>query len=116
MKATKVVVALLLLAAVVFVAASAPPEKHNHHGHNHHHHHHHDHDHHHHDEDEYVEYTHQSYLSKIGGSMVGASIGFLLFLLPFPCLFWNEGRSVRRDQALSEGNYSAIFKIDSALI
>jgi hypothetical protein len=112
MKATKLVVAVLLFAAVVFVAASAPPEKHNHHGHNHYHdHHHHDHDHHH-DEHEYVEYTHQSYLSKIGGSMVGASIGFLLFLLPFPCLFWNEGRSVRRDQALSEGA-SKVVSTDS---
>lgn len=111
MKATTLVVALLLFAAVIYAAASAPPERgHNHHhhghGHNHHHHHHHDDE-----EHEYIEYSHQSYLSKIGGSMVGASIGFLLFLLPFPCLFWNEGRSVRRTQALSEGIFCAIIKI-----
>ena len=101
-KYTYLTVAVLFFAAFVFVAASAPPQRHSHRHNNHHDHHH---------KDEYVEYAHQSYLEKIGGSVAGASIGFLLFLLPFPCLFWNEGRSVRRSQALNEGMKQEIFKI-----
>ncbi len=46
--------------------------------------------------------TTQSYFSRIGGSIKGIGIGVILFIVAFPLLFWNEGRSVRRYDTLKK--------------
>ncbi|GAA5506894.1 TMEM43 family protein [Novipirellula caenicola] len=50
-----------------------------------------------------TEVTHQSWFSRIVGSIKGIVIGGLLFLISFPLLFWNEGRAVRTAKGLKEG-------------
>lgn len=45
----------------------------------------------------------QSWLSRIGKSMVGLLIGLVLFVGAFPLLWWNEGRAVHRARSLAEG-------------
>tara|TARA_R110002073_G_scaffold261446_1_gene424315 strand:- start:4028 stop:5332 length:1305 start_codon:yes stop_codon:yes gene_type:complete len=47
--------------------------------------------------------THESWFSRIVGSIKGIVIGGLLFLISFPLLFWNEGRAVRTATGLKEG-------------
>jgi len=39
----------------------------------------------------------------LGGSIVGALIGFLLFVGSFPLEVWNEGHAVAAMKALAEG-------------
>jgi hypothetical protein len=51
----------------------------------------------------YTEVTQQSWFSRIGGAVKGVVVGFILFLLAFPLLFWNEGRAVKRQKTLEEG-------------
>ena len=58
--------------------------------------------------DEYTEVSEQSWFSRLGSSIKGIFIGLLLFIAAFPLLFWNEGRSVERTQALEEGVGSVI--------
>ena len=53
--------------------------------------------------DSYTEVSSQGWFSRIGGAIKGVIFGILLFLIAFPVLFWNEGRSVKRYQALKEG-------------
>ncbi len=45
----------------------------------------------------------QSWLSRIGGAIKGGLVGLCLFIVAFPLLFWNEGRSVRQYKTLLEG-------------
>ena len=45
-------------------------------------------------QDRFTEVTSQSWLSRIGGAIKGVLMGFVLFILAFPLLFWNEGRAV----------------------
>ena len=47
--------------------------------------------------------TRPSWLSRLGGSFKGIVFGMVLALLASWLLFWNEGRAVRRYQALAEG-------------
>jgi len=53
--------------------------------------------------DSYTEVTSQSWFSRIGDSLKGIIIGFIMFLVAFPWLFLNEGRAVRRYNALADG-------------
>jgi len=53
--------------------------------------------------DSYTKVTHQSWGSRLKGTLGGVVIGFILFIAAFPLLFWNEGNSIRRAQALEEG-------------
>jgi len=45
----------------------------------------------------------QSWFSRIGESIKSVLFGLVLFLVAFPVLYWNEGRSVRTARSLSEG-------------
>ncbi len=51
----------------------------------------------------YTEITHESWWSRIKRSFGNILIGFILFLVAFPLLFWNEGRAIYRAQTLEEG-------------
>lgn len=50
-----------------------------------------------------TETTTESWGSRLGKSLTGVLVGFVLFLISFPLLFWNEGRAVKTDKALNEG-------------
>lgn len=54
-------------------------------------------------QDRFTEVTRQSWLSRIGGAVMGVFVGLALFLLAFPLLFWNEGRAVTTYKTLKEG-------------
>lgn len=58
--------------------------------------------------DSYTETSRQGWLSRIGGSIKSVLLGLALFLVAFPLLFWNEGRAVKREQALDDGAGSVI--------
>lgn len=54
-------------------------------------------------EDRFSVVSQQSWLGRIGGAIKGVLVGLCLFIVAFPLLFWNEGRSVRQYQTLLEG-------------
>ena len=54
-------------------------------------------------EDSVIEVTTQSWGSRIGSSLKGIVVGLILLLLAVSVLWWNEGRAVKREQALDEG-------------
>lgn len=56
----------------------------------------------------FTEITNQSWFSRLGGSIKGIFVGIILFLIAFPLLFWNEGRSVKRTKTLNEGAGSVV--------
>jgi len=58
--------------------------------------------------DTVTEVTKQSWFSRIGGAIKGVAFGFVLFVLAFPLLFWNEGRAVERQKTLEEGSGSVV--------
>ncbi|MCQ2372012.1 MAG: TMEM43 family protein [Akkermansia sp.] len=67
----------------------------------------------------YTETTTQSWGSRLGDSIKGIIVGFILFIVSFPLLFWNEGNSVKVAKALEEGRgitveVQDISKIDPA--
>jgi hypothetical protein len=53
--------------------------------------------------DSFTEVTRQGWLSRIGGSIVGMLIGFLLVPISIILLYWNEGRAVEAIRALDQG-------------
>ncbi len=53
--------------------------------------------------DSYTELSSQSWFSRIGESIKGILFGFILFIVAFPLLWWNEGHSVERYNSLKEG-------------
>lgn len=55
-----------------------------------------------------TETTTQSWGSRLGDSVKGVIAGFVLFILGFPVLFWNEGNSVRTAKALDEGEGACV--------
>ncbi|CAK8725197.1 Inner membrane protein [Candidatus Electrothrix laxa] len=59
-------------------------------------------------DDSFTEVTNQSWLSRIGGAIKGIIFGFILFIIAFPLLFWNEGRAVKTYKTLTEGNGAVI--------
>jgi Transmembrane protein 43 len=52
--------------------------------------------------DSFTEATSQSWLGRLGASIKGVIIGFILFVVAFPLLWWNEGRAVRTAGGLQE--------------
>lgn len=62
--------------------------------------------------DEYVEYSEEGWFSRIGSSIKNVFGGFVLILLAFPCIFWNECRSVDRALLLEQGA-GAVVKGDA---
>lgn len=52
---------------------------------------------------QHTEVTSQSWFSRIASAFGGALVGLILFVVAFPLLFWNEGRSVERYKTLKEG-------------
>jgi len=50
----------------------------------------------------------QSWFSRIGSAFAGVIIGLLLFLLAFPMLAWNEGRAIKREKTLQQGEKNVI--------
>lgn len=65
--------------------------------------------------DHFTEITHQSWLGRIGGAIVGVLFGTLFFIGSFPLLFWNEGRSVKEYKSLQEGAH-VVVSVDSARV
>lgn len=63
-------------------------------------------------DDRFTEVTSQSWFSRIGGAIKGILLGLMLFVVAFPLLFWNEGRSVTTYKSLKEGG-SAVVTIAS---
>ncbi|MCH9650738.1 MAG: TMEM43 family protein [Deltaproteobacteria bacterium] len=55
-----------------------------------------------------TEITHQSWGSRIGGSIKGILVGLMMVAGAGWLLFWNEGRAVKRYKALKEGAGSVI--------
>ena len=53
--------------------------------------------------DDFTEVSTQGWFSRIGDSIKGILFGLLLFIIAFPVLWWNEGRSVERYKTLVEG-------------
>ena len=52
--------------------------------------------------------THESWGSRLGNSLKGILVGLILFVISFPLLFWNEGRTVHRARALAEGESACV--------
>lgn len=50
----------------------------------------------------FTEVSSQSWFSRIGSSIKGVLIGIVLFLAAFVVLFWNEGRSLKREVSLKQ--------------
>jgi hypothetical protein len=55
------------------------------------------------DADSYTEYGGRSWGSRLMESIKGILIGFVMFIIAFPLLFWNEGRAVQTAKSLGEG-------------
>ncbi|MCB9189372.1 MAG: TMEM43 family protein [Flavobacteriales bacterium] len=53
--------------------------------------------------DKYVEYSSQSWLSRLGGSLKNIFGGIVLLLVSIIILWWNEGRAVKTARGLEEG-------------
>ena len=58
--------------------------------------------------DSFSEVTTQSWGSRIKGSLSGIFFGLILVVVACVLLFWNEGRAVKRAQALDEGASSVV--------
>jgi hypothetical protein len=55
------------------------------------------------DADSYTEYGGRSWGSRLMESIKGILFGFVMFIVAFPLLFWNEGRAVQTAKSLAEG-------------
>jgi hypothetical protein len=55
------------------------------------------------DADSYTEYGGRSWGSRLLESIKGILFGFVMFIVAFPLLFWNEGRAVQTAKSLAEG-------------
>lgn len=56
----------------------------------------------------FTEVTSESWFSRIGGAIKGIVFGLALFVIAFPLLFWNEGRSLTTYKSLKEGGSSVV--------
>jgi hypothetical protein len=70
------------------------------------------------DDDSFTEVTTTSWFSRLGGSLAGVAVGFILFFASFFVLYWNEGRAVEAALALDAGAKAVITvsadKVDPA--
>jgi hypothetical protein len=55
------------------------------------------------DNDSFTETTTQGWGSRLGGSLIAALLGLVLFVASFALLYWNEGRAVDAIRALDQG-------------
>ena len=62
-----------------------------------------------------TEVTHTSWLSRLGGAIKGVLAGFVLLVVAFPLLFWNEGRAVKQYKTLKEGGGSVVSVASDAV-
>lgn len=53
--------------------------------------------------DDFRETTRKSWGGRLGNALLGVVIGLVMFVVSMPLLWWNEGRSVDRAEALAEG-------------
>lgn len=64
------------------------------------------------------EVTYQSWGQRLGNSIAGVVVGFILFIAGFPLLWWNEGRAVRTAAGIQEARGQVVDasaqKIDPA--
>lgn len=58
--------------------------------------------------DKFTEVTSQGLFGKLGESIKGVLVGVLLFIVAFPVLFWNEGRTVKTARDLESGAKTVI--------
>ena len=58
--------------------------------------------------DSFTKHTSQGYLSRLGSSIKNVIFGFIIVLIAFPFLFWNEGRAVKTYESLKEGSNNVI--------
>lgn len=65
--------------------------------------------------DRSVRVENESWTERLGGSIKGIFAGLVLALLAAILLFWNEGRAVRRAQALAEGARS-VQSVDAGTV
>jgi hypothetical protein len=65
--------------------------------------------------DTYTSVTYTSWGQRIKESFKSILFGLILFIVGFPLLFWNEGRTVQRYKALKEGE-SAVITVESQRI
>ena len=67
--------------------------------------------------DEFTKVTSESWFSRLKGAVVAIFFGLILFAVSFVVLFWNEGRAVKQQKALEEGESKvvsvAVDKVDS---
>lgn len=54
-------------------------------------------------EDSFIEVSEQGWFGRLGGAFKGILVGLVFIIGSGVLLFWNEGRAVRRQQALEEG-------------
>lgn len=67
-------------------------------------------------EDTFTEVTHESWGSRIVGSIKGIGLGIGLIIGCVILLFWNEGRAVKRAKGLKEGAENVVtIKTDQVL-
>jgi Transmembrane protein 43 len=65
--------------------------------------------------DTFTETTHESWLGRIGQSIVGMLIGLVLVIVAIVVLFWNEGRAIQTARSLSEGEH-AVVDVEAARV
>lgn len=59
-------------------------------------------------QDQFTEVTSKNVFTRLGESIKSVAMGLLLFVIAFPVLFWNEGRTVKRMRDLESGQKSVI--------
>ncbi len=55
-----------------------------------------------------TEVTSQSWFGRIGNSIKSFLVGIVFFIAAFPVLWWNEGRAVRTEKSLHEGQGAVV--------
>ncbi|HWN43032.1 MAG TPA: hypothetical protein VNW71_12480 [Thermoanaerobaculia bacterium] len=65
--------------------------------------------------DRFTVTTSKSWFSRLAESIKSVLVGLVLFVVSFPILFWNEGRSVKTARSLEEGS-GAVVSVSSDLV
>lgn len=65
--------------------------------------------------DSFTETTHESWLSRLGQSIIGVLVGLVLVIGASILLFWNEGRAIQTARSLVEGE-GAVVDVDAARV
>ncbi|MCO4745074.1 MAG: TMEM43 family protein [Proteobacteria bacterium] len=62
-----------------------------------------------------TEVTNQGFFSRLMESIKGVAFGLLLFIIAFPCLFWNEIRAVNAWETLQSGR-GAVVSVEAGTV